>query len=72
VRSGTYITGRPSAAFVRAPMHRPEPGRLSGRPPDPAYTVTMSDPNAATRATADPILRALRRTRQVRSSRTSP
>jgi len=21
----TYITGRPSTAFVRAPMHRPEP-----------------------------------------------
>ena len=30
-----------------------------------AYTAVMSDPNGATRATAGPILRALRRTRQV-------
>lgn len=32
----------------------------------------MSDPNAATRATADPVLRALRRTRQVRQFTSEP
>ena len=37
-----------------------------------AYTAMMSDPNAATRATADPVLRALRRTRQVRQFTDEP
>lgn len=41
-------------------------------PVPPPYTVTMSDPGAATRATADPILRALRRTRQVRQFTDEP
>jgi nitroreductase len=34
--------------------------------------MTMSDPNAGTRATAEPILRALRRTRQVRQFTDEP
>jgi nitroreductase len=37
-----------------------------------AYTAMMSDPNAATRATADPVLRALRRTRQIRQFTDEP
>ena len=37
-----------------------------------AYTAMMSDPSAATRATADPVLRALRRTRQVRQFTDEP
>src|SRR5450759_896062 len=37
-----------------------------------AYTAVMSDPNGATRATAGPILRALRRTRQVRQFTNEP
>lgn len=40
--------------------------------PTPPYTVTMSDPGAAPRATADPVLRALRRTRQVRQFTDEP
>ena len=47
-------------------------GRPSGRPSGPAYTVRMSDPGAATRASADPVLRALRRTRQVRQFTNEP
>ena len=46
--------------------------RASGRPPDRAYTVTMSDPDVGTRATAAPVLRALRRTRQVRQFTDEP
>ncbi len=38
----------------------------------PAYTVMMSDPNAVNRATADLVLRALRRTRQVREFTNEP
>src|SRR5665811_1189136 len=45
---------------------------LHDRRRDPAYTATMSDPNAANRATADPVLRALRRTRQVRQFTNEP
>ena len=47
---------------------RPAQGRSSDR----AYTATMSDPNAAARATADTVLRALRRTRQVRQFTDEP
>jgi nitroreductase len=39
---------------------------------DPTYTVAMSDPDAASRGSADPVLRALRRTRQVREFTNEP
>ena len=47
-------------------------GGPSSGPPDSTYTATMSDPNAAAPATAAPVLRALRTTRQVRQFTDEP